>query len=119
MLEIILEFALVLALAGFFMMWAKWEQEKVRTKEERDNYKAAMSLHNAATNALKEIDEYVESLNAEIAKLNQYLDTEVEYADDLIDKNRDMQDKLSAILCPTNNHVWKDGCCVKCRKVKR
>ena len=25
-----------------------------------------------------------------------------------------MQDRLSKILCPTNNHVWKNGECVKC-----
>ena len=36
----------------------------------------------------------------------------------LIERNDYLQDRLSAILCPTNNHVWKDGCCVKCGRVK-
>ena len=27
-----------------------------------------------------------------------------------------LQDRLSSAFCPTNNHVWKDGVCVKCGK---
>lgn len=27
-----------------------------------------------------------------------------------------LQDKVSALYCPTSNHVWKDGICVKCGK---
>lgn len=27
-----------------------------------------------------------------------------------------LQDKVSALYCPQNNHVWKDGICVKCGK---
>lgn len=32
----------------------------------------------------------------------------------LIDKQEKLQDRLSTMLCPTNNHVWKDGKCIKC-----
>lgn len=37
---------------------------------------------------------------------------------ELITKQEKMQDKLSSVLCPTNNHVWKDGECVKCGRAK-
>ncbi len=29
-----------------------------------------------------------------------------------------MQDRLSALLCPRNDHVWKDGRCAKCGRVQ-
>ena len=39
------------------------------------------------------------------------------YTDELVKARREIaekQDRLSALLCPTNNHVWKDGICLKC-----
>ena len=32
--------------------------------------------------------------------------------------HENLQDRLSALLCPTNNHIWKDGVCVKCGRVQ-
>ena len=32
--------------------------------------------------------------------------------------NKALQDRLSALLCPHNDHVWKDGVCVKCGRVQ-
>ena len=29
-----------------------------------------------------------------------------------------LQDRLSALLCPHNNHVWRDGRCVKCGRAQ-
>ena len=111
MLETILEFALVLALAGFFVMWAKWEEQKVKTKEERDRRWDEISLRQNA--------------EKENVKLNACLDAEVAYVDELLDDSRALarkllltQNKLSAILCPRNDHVWKDGVCVKCGRVQ-
>ena len=43
------------------------------------------------------------------------------YSDELfkrITENVQMEDKLSALLCPHNDHVWKDGVCVKCGRVE-
>jgi len=43
------------------------------------------------------------------------------YSDELlkrITENVQIQDKLSALLCPRNDHVWRDGVCVKCGRVK-
>ena len=111
MLETILEFALVLALAGFFVMWAKWEEEKVKTREERDRRWDEISLRRTVE---KEKD-------AEIAKLNSCINSETDRANRLVfeiglveDDRAYLQDKLSALLCPRNDHVWKDGVCAKC-----
>ena len=32
--------------------------------------------------------------------------------------NRRLQDELSAIKCPLNNHVWQYGKCVKCGRMQ-
>lgn len=37
---------------------------------------------------------------------------------DLEEKAGGLQDRLSSVLCPTNNHVWKDGVCVKCGRAQ-
>ena len=116
--ETLLLFALVCALSAFFVMWAKWEEEKVKTKEERECYEAMLRLHNGVAVRAQELQAKNSALKSEIARLNQCLDTEFEFADEQIDKNRDLQDRLSALLCPHNDHVWKDGCCAKCGRVK-
>ena len=115
MLEMILEFALVLALAGFFVMWAKWEEQKVKTKEERDRRWDEISLR---LNVEKEKD-------AEIAELNEWLrsfdkrgDVWYETAEKVTNERDALQDRLSALLCPRNDHVWQNGCCVKCGMVQ-
>lgn len=125
MLEIILEFALVLALAGFFVMWAKWEDEKVKTKEAEERRWDEISLR---LNVEKELEQskarekcsaqsvlwYAEQLtNAK--QEAEGLKMGVDY---LGHREDVLQDKLSALLCPRNDHVWKDGVCVKCGRVK-
>jgi len=37
---------------------------------------------------------------------------------ELITKQEKMQDKLSSVLCPTNNHIWIGGKCSKCGRAK-
>lgn len=51
-------------------------------------------------------------------ELNEKIQKQNEYAGILVKEYSRLQSKLSAILCPTNNHVWKDGRCVKCGRVK-
>jgi len=114
----ILLFALVCALAAFFVMWAKWEEEKVKTREEQECYEAMLRLHNGVAVRAQELQAKNGALKSEIARLNQCLDTEFEFADEQIDKNRALQDRLSALLCPSNNHIWKDGVCAKCGRMK-
>lgn len=43
------------------------------------------------------------------------------YADELVKARREIarkQDRLSDLLCPTNNHIWVDGVCVKCGRTQ-
>ena len=107
----LLLFALVLALAGFFVMWAKWEEQKLKTKEAEERRWDEISLRL--------------NVEKENAQLNACLDAEVAYVDELLDDSRALarkliltQNKLSALLCPRNNHVWQNGCCVKCGMVQ-
>jgi len=37
---------------------------------------------------------------------------------ELIKKQEKMQDRLSTILCPMNNHIWIGGKCSKCGRAK-
>ena len=106
------------SLAAAFVLWAKLDEQKQKTKDKHANYIAALNLHNATAEAARQLEAEKDALNGEIARLNQCLDTEFEFADAQIDKNRDLQDRLSALLCPSNNHVWKDGVCAKCGRAK-
>lgn len=115
MLETILEFALVLALAGFFVMWAKWEEQKVKTREERDRRWDEISLRLTVE---KEKDAEIANLNEWLRSFEKRGDVWYEIAEKVTNERDALQDKLSAVLCPTNNHVWKDGVCVKCGRVK-
>lgn len=118
------------SLAVVFILWSKLDEQKKLTQEERDRRWDEISLRLTVE---KEKD-------AEIAELNSYISDEIndynkavfekgqaeeqceglklgiEY---LTERNDELQDRLSALLCPTNNHVWKDGCCVKCGRVKK
>jgi len=53
-----------------------------------------------------------------IRNLEQSLRTTASVAANATAGNAALQDKLSAILCPRNDHVWKDGRCVKCGRMK-
>ena len=119
MLEIILEFALVLALAGFFVMWAKWEEQKVKTREERDRrwdeISRAAGLENIIEDRTKDVLHYDEVDR----KLRDALKIEMERTSRLDKDCAQLEQSLrSALRCPRNDHVWKDGVCVKCGRVK-
>ena len=46
--------------------------------------------------------------------MNSCLNAEVEYVDKVIDEKTVLQDGLSALLCPRNDHIWEDGVCRRC-----
>lgn len=107
----ILMFALICALAAVFVLWAKWEEEKVKTKEERDRRFDEISR---ALSIEKELEQ---------SKAREKCSEEaiLWHAEKLIESymhEEMLQGKLSALLCPRNDHVWKDGRCVKCGRVK-
>lgn len=114
----LLLFALVCALSAFFVMWAKWEEEKVKTREERDNYQAALRIGNANAEALQTAKLALEDqtgITYQYSVLARDAHLAALYADN---ENARLQDRLSALLCPTNNHVWKDGRCAKCGRMQ-
>ena len=114
----VLGIGFIFALAAVFVLWAKLDEQKKATAEERDRRWDEINLR---LNVEKELEQS-KALEKCTAQSVQW------YANQLIEcerkrreankKNRDLQDRLSAILCPTANHVWKDGVCVKCGRVK-
>ena len=117
----ILLFALVCALAAVFVLWAKWEEEKVKTGEERDRRWDEISRAVGFENELEQSKArekcsaqavlwYAEQL-ANVKQEAEGLRMGVDY---LGHREDALQDRRSALLCPMNDHVWKDGRCVKC-----
>ena len=92
------------SLAAVFVLWAKLDEQKQKTAEERGRRWDEISL----------------SLNWEKSNAggDQLLDQQDAFIEELITKIERQQDKLSSVLCPTNNHVWKDGFCTKCGRAQ-
>ena len=99
------------SLAAAFVLWAKIDEQKQKTADEHANYLAALNLHNAAADAVERAERDRDILNEQLHKLSI---TNL----DLHFDNAKLQDRLSALLCPMNDHVWKDGRCVKCGRAK-
>lgn len=122
----VLGLGLIFALAGDFVLWAKVDEQKQKTADEHANYLAALGLHNAAAEAAQSIEKELERAKAEFDEVNEkrdeawrrVLSATVDERNDLKARLPVLQDRLSAILCPRNDHVWKDGCCVKCGRVQ-
>ena len=104
------------ALAAAFVLWAKIDEQKQKTKDEHDNYIAALQI--GKTNA-----EYAQRLEKELEQSKArdcqgHIDFLNFCVDTLEKKNAVLQDRLSSLLCPHNDHVWKDGVCAKCGRVQ-
>ena len=94
--------ALIIALAALaFWLWWLYRREYQRRWDEISN----------AFTAEKE----AKSLISDRDKL---LDQQNDFIWSLIDKQEKLQDRLSDLLCPTSNHVWKDGKCIKCGRAQ-
>lgn len=107
----VLGIGFIFALAGDFVLWAKLDEQRKATAEEYnrrwDEISRAVGLENeithwkeANTDRQKDIAFYLVELGKQYAECDK------------------MQNRLSALLCPTNDHVWKDGVCVKCGRVQ-
>lgn len=101
---IILALAFAGAAAALLVVIAKWQEEKERRWDEISR---AVSLENeithwkeANTDKQKDIAFYLVELSKQYAECDK------------------MQNRLSALLCPHNDHVWKDGVCAKCGRVQ-
>ena len=99
------------SLAAAFALWAKLDEQKQKTKDEHANYIAALNLHNTTAERAQWLDHEREVIYGQLNKLS-IINFGLHF------DNAKLQDRLSAILCPMNDHVWKDGRCVKCGRVK-
>ena len=99
------------SLAAAFVLWAKIDEQKQKTADEHANYLAALGLHNATAEAAQRVSDYLD-IKTHLAE------RDLEYALRVSVENIELKDRLSALLCPMNDHVWKDGVCVKCGRVK-
>lgn len=97
MIYIILAVIAAAAVAAAVWMWFKWRQEfawKISCGAELEHSKKL---------------------------LWQFSESILWYADALtesMEQSKRLQDKLSAIKCPRNDHVWQDGVCTKCGREK-
>ena len=107
--------ALVAALALAITFAAKWQETRQEIADERKEWIAKVTRLESDKQILLEGSR--RDLET-IRNLEQSLRTTASVAANATEGNHALQDKLSAILCPTSNHVWKDGCCVKCGRVK-
>ena len=103
------------SMAAAFVLWAKVDEYKRMAQEEHnrrwDEISRALSIE-------KEKDGKISMMKDRIKAETEYAYQEMRervYAEEQRDA---LQDKLSALLCHMNDHVWKDGRCVKCGRVK-
>ena len=110
MINAILGIICIGAIAAFLVMWSKYDEQKKKTKEE--NEKRWDEISRAAG---------FEKIAEEYAWEKEHYENNMRFADKellrFMKQRDDLQDRLSAILCPTNNHVWQNGVCVKCGRV--
>ena len=99
------------SLAAVFILWAKLDEQKQKTKDEHDNYCVALRIGNTNAKMLGESQERERCSAQAVLWYSEKLKALKE------DRNA-MQDCLSALLCPSNNHIWKDGVCAKCGRAK-
>ena len=108
MIVAILTAVALLALAMFFVAWAKYLDEKEsRLKKELEFGTQLENIGRA-----REVDRRF---------IDRLLDENKMYANaykDFCEKNIRLQERLSAELCPTNNHIWVNGVCVKCGRMQ-
>jgi len=99
------------SLAAVFVLWAKLDEQKKATEEERDRRWDEISR-------AVDLENIIEDRTKDVLFLNKEAQRFFEDAFDRMVERNALQDCLSALLCPTNNHVWKDGVCVKCGRMK-
>lgn len=99
------------ALAAAFVLWAKLDEQKKLTQEERNRRWDEISRAVNLENDLRLCSEFYQREETKNYALgNQYKLLKIE--------RDELQNKLSALLCPHNDHVWKDGVCVKCGRMQ-
>ena len=111
----ILVLALLSALALAITFAAKWQETRQESVDERKEWIAKVTRLESDKQILLEGSR--RDLET-IRNLEQSLRTTASVAANATAGNHALQDRLSAILCPRSDHVWVDGVCVKCGRVK-
>ena len=107
----VLALSLVAALALAITFAAKWQETRQEIADERKEwFEKVARLEYDKQILLEGSRRDLET----IRDLEQSLRTTASVAANATAGNHALQDKLSAILCPHNDHVWVDGVCVKC-----
>lgn len=100
----VLGIGFIFALAGDFVLWAKLDEQRKATAEEYNRRWDEISRAASLEQELEKEKSLGAEREEEIFRLSVW--------------HNIMQDKLSSVLCPTNNHVWRDGECVKCGRMQ-
>lgn len=115
MVNTILVLALAAAVAAALVFAAKWQEAKQASRDEQSVWLTEIKKveHD------KEI--LLEGGKKDVETIQWYANKLAAVKEEMKRcraGNHALQDKLSAILCPRNDHVWRDGVCVKCGRVQ-
>ena len=111
----VLVLALVASLALAITFAAKWQETRQEIADERKEWIAKVTRLESDKQILLEGSRRDMKT---IRNLEQSLRTTASVAANATTGNNALKDKLSAILCPTNNHVWVCGVCKKCGRMQ-
>ena len=100
----VLALSLFACAAALLVVIAKWQEEKERRFDEISR---AVGIENDLERAMSVIENQQTEIKAMEFRIGQ-----------VRLRNRNLQDRLSEEICPTSNHIWKDGRCVKCGRVQ-
>ena len=113
------------SMAAFFFAWAKYDEQKKLTQEESDRRWDEISLRLNVEKELEQSKVHQQWMQEDVLRYSEQLTKEQALGAEREEEifrlsiwHNIMQDKLSALLCPNNDHVWKDGVCVKCGRVQ-
>lgn len=115
---VILALAFAGAAAALLVTLAKLQEEKERRWDEISR---AVSLENE----LEKSKVHQQWMKEDILRYSEQLTKEQALSAEREEEifrlstwNRIMQDRLSALLCPRNDHIWEDGVCKRCGRIE-
>ena len=111
----VLVLALVASLAIAITFAAKWQETRQESVDERKEWIAKVTRLESDKQILLEGSRRDMET---IRNLEQSLRATASVAANATAGNHVLQDKLSALLCPRNDHVWVDGVCTKCGRMQ-
>ena len=87
--------------AAFLVMWANRDEWKKKANKEYTQRLEAAAFWSSHMFALKRQADFWRSLAAEA-----------------INERDALQDRVSTLVCPHNDHIWLEGRCKKCGRIK-